>query len=191
MPHFIYCGYYYFYIEQQEKTLIEIILTKMRKYKIQSSILTMLMMVRSNLVTKEKVKKAYEGKLKDDVDWEGYEAPINDDLEDFLMNLCNQKEVKYELVSSFFTPKLTDEELKLVQEGNEEHLKTYMDYFDGKNPDVDVEEMKKSNSEAKYVHGGCVRITIPLKTEIIQNEDEVSSAKKKTHEEKTKSCCII
>ena len=30
------------------------------------------------------------------------------------------------------------------------------------NPDVDVEEMKQSNSKSKYVHVYCERITIPL-----------------------------
>ena len=71
MPHFIYCGYYYLRKERREK-LKEIILTKMRKYDIQSSILTMLYMRRWKLVTKEKVKKAAEGKLKNDIDWRSY-----------------------------------------------------------------------------------------------------------------------
>ena len=79
-----------------------------------------------------------------------------------MINLQKQKEVEYEEVRSFFTPKLTNEELKLVQEGNEEHMKTYFNYLDGKNPDVDVGEMKKSDSRSKYVHGQCSRITIPL-----------------------------
>ena len=54
MPHFIYCRRHYFYNEEKFK---EIILTKMRKYGIQSSILTMLDVYRINLITKEKVKK--------------------------------------------------------------------------------------------------------------------------------------
>ena len=48
-------------------------------------------------------------------------------IERFLINLKNQKEVKYESVESFF--KLTNKELKLVQEGNEVHLNTYLDQF--------------------------------------------------------------
>ena len=43
-----------------------------------------------------------------------------------LLNLC--EEVEYETIWSFFTPKLTSEEMKLVQERNEEHLKTYHDH---------------------------------------------------------------
>ena len=160
MPHFIYCGYYYYY--HQEK-LKEMILTKMRKYGIQSSILTMLGMERLSLVTKETVKKAAEGKLKNDPNWQDCEESINDDLERFLINLQNQKEVKQEDVLSFFTPKLTNEELKLVQERNQEHLNTYWVYdLNGRNPDVDVEEMKKSDSKSKYVHGVCLRSTVHL-----------------------------
>ena len=66
MPHFIYCRTHYFYNEEKFK---EIILTKMRKYGIQSSILTIVNMYRWKLVTKEKVKKAAKGKLKKDPDW--------------------------------------------------------------------------------------------------------------------------
>ena len=173
MPHFIYCGFHY--IVEEEK-LEEMILTKMRKNEIQSSILTALIMGRWNLVTKEKVKKAAEGKLKNDEDWGYYEGSINDDLERFLINLQNQKEVEYEEVHSFFTPKLTNEELKLVQEGNEEHLKTYRTYdIEGLNPDVDVEEMKKSDSKSKYVHGRCWRRTILLRLETSEDEDQTES----------------
>ena len=93
MPHFIYCGDYYF---EREEKLKEIILTKMRKYGIQSSLLTMLYMARWNLVTKETVKKAAEGKLKNEKLWKRYEGSINDDLERFLINLQNQKEMREE-----------------------------------------------------------------------------------------------
>ena len=132
-------------------------------------------MVRWNLVTKEKVKKAYKGELKNDEDWKYYKGSINDDLERFFINLQNQKEVKYEYVRSFFTPKLTNEELKLVQAGNKEHLETY--FF--RNPDVDLEEMKKSDSKSKYVHVDCCRLTFPLSLETRdKTEDEVPVAKK-------------
>ena len=76
--------------------------------------------------------------------------------------------------------KLANEELKLVQEGNEEHLNTYLDYFFGRNPDVDVEEMKKSDSKSKYVHVNCVRWTIHLSLRTIETE--------KTQDIR---CCII
>ena len=173
MPHFIYCGGYYFHSQERRENMKEMLMAKMRKYGIHSSILTTLGMWRRKLVTKEKVKKAAEGKLKNDEDWKYYEGSINDDLERFIINLQNQIDVKPEDVFSFLTPKLTTEELKLVQEGNEEHLKTYSYYFNGKNPDVDVEEMKKSDSKSKYVHGYCLRKTIPLSIETTANGDKV------------------
>ena len=124
----------------------------------------MLDMWRLNLITKEKTKKAYKGELKNEKYWQNYEVSINDDLERFLINLQNQEEVKYENVKSFFTPKLTNEELKLVQDRNVEHLKTYaLHCFGGANPDVDEVEMNESDSKSKYVHGLCHRLTMPLK----------------------------
>ena len=192
MPHFIYCGWDSLLEEEQTMKLKEIILAKMRKYGIESSTLTMLHMVRRNLVTKEKVKKAAEGKLKNDPDWKRYNGSINDDLERFFISLQNQREVKEEEVFSFFTPKLSTEELKFVQEGNAEHLKTYADYYIGKNPDVNAEEMKKSDSKSKYVHGQCWRYTMPLTLEPITNEDKILEKKdRKTHKEKTQHCCNI
>ena len=171
MAHFMYCGLHFHNKERGDK-LKEIILTKMRKYGIQSSILTMLQMVRYNLVTKEKVKKAAEGKLKNDLEWKDYVGSINDDMEQFWINLQNQKEVEYEDVDSFFLPKLTQKELKLVREGNKEHLMTYAEHFVGRNPDVDVEEMKKSDSKSKYVHGWCCRKTIPLALVTAETDDD-------------------
>ena len=180
MPHFIYCGYHYIPSKQEAK-LDEMLLSKMRKYRIQSSILTMLNMWRFKLITKEKIKKAVEGKLKTELYWNRYEGSINDDLERFFINLKNKKEVKYESVESFFTPKLTNEELKLVQEGNEEHLKSYS----YRNPDVDVEEMKKSDSKSKYVHGACWRMTFPLLTSQFEDEMEIEHGIETENENET------
>ena len=132
----------------------------------------MMNMLRSNLITKEKVKKAAEGKLKDDEDWKHYKGSINDDLERFFINLQDENEIKEEGVSSFFAPKLTNEEMKLIKEGNKEHLTTYLDNrIIGLNPDVDLEEMKKSNSKSKYLHVNVYRWTIPLTLEIIETKD--------------------
>ena len=49
------------------------------------------------------------------------------------------------------------------------------EYISGRNPDVDVEEMKKSDSKSKYVHGQCLRWTIPLTLETIETEDEMEA----------------
>ena len=162
----------------------------MGKYGIQSSILTLMQMWRLNLVTKETTKKGAEGQLKNEKYWKECEGSINDDLERFFINLQNQKELKEdEYGNSFFTPKLTNEDLKLVQEGNKEHLKTYFAFYDGKNPDVDVEEMNKSDSKSKYVHAMCCRLTIPLTLKTTANGDELEDINKKYKSKR--SCNII
>ena len=165
MPHLIYCGMHYFWDgkDQLRRTFLD----KMKNYGIRTAILTMLNMWRSNLVTKETVQQAYYGKLEDQIFWEKGTS-INDDLDNFFIKLENN-EIEEECVNSFFTPKLTEEELKLVEEKDEQHLSTYADHFHGINPDVDLEEMKKSDSASKYVHGPCLRDTFYLTLESIQN----------------------
>ena len=121
----------------------------------------MLEMCRQKLVTKEKAKEASEGKLKNERDWRFEEVSINDDLEMIITNLLNSKEIKEEKLLSFFTPKLTKEELKLVERDNYEHMKTYIVYL----PDVDVEKMRNSDSKDKYVHTRCIRSTKYLSLE--------------------------
>ena len=133
----------------------------MKKYAIESSMLTGLFMCRRNLITKEKAKAASEGKLES----EGQKVSINDDLEMFLKKILNSKEMMMmmwelsgaPLVGSFCTPKLTKEELKLVEVRNKDHMETYSVHLDGSNPDVEPEEMKKSDSKAKFVHVVCYR----------------------------------
>ena len=163
LPHFIYCGNHYF----DEECFELMISDTMKRYGIQSLLLTVLKMVRINLVTKEIVKLAYEGGMKGDraairfgnSDWIHEEFSINDDLESLLIKIQNDEEKIHS--QSFFTPKLTNDELKLVQQGDNKHLKTYeYDY-----PDINIEEMKKSNSKSKYVHVSCARQTFSLVNE--------------------------
>ena len=180
VPHFIYCGDHYLYTYESRSLLWNILLTKMRSYGVQSAILTMLDMYRGKLITKEKVKKAYQGKLK-----KGsikHAVSINDDLENFFVNLQNQKQIKGETVYSFFTPKLTDKEMKLVEQRNKRHLDTYWKHYKGHNPDVNDEEMKKSDSKSKYVQGLCARDTRVLTLESNEKEtteNDLSDTKKK------------
>ena len=159
ITHFIYCGDYYKSDHPLDRFMNfkKMFVTKMEKFGIQSSILTILQMERRKLITKEKAKEASEGKLINEKDWEYQEISINDDLEMFFTNFLNSKEINRKSYS-FFTPKLTKEELKLVEVENEDYLETF-DYF---YPDVDPEEMKKSDSKSKYVHGVCDRETYSL-----------------------------
>ena len=165
MAHFIYCydDYYRYGPYELFKKLKEIFLKKMRAYEIPSSILTTLHMFRLKLITKEKSKEAAEGKLKNDPDWKNYKGSINDDLDSFVKNLQNSELIDNEEVKSFFLPKLTKEELKLVEQKNFEHMETYS--YIPTVADVSVEEMKKSDSKDKYVHSECLRITEYLSLE--------------------------
>ena len=96
---------------------------------------------------------------------------MNDDLELYYENLQLKKEVEEEYVDSFFLPKLTNDELKLVEEKNLEHFESYWKKTDA---DVDIEEMKKSNSKSKYIHCRYVRGTFPLKLESNQTSEAES-----------------
>lgn len=168
-PHFIYCCYYYPYYYSPE--LQDIFLKKMRKYGIQSALLTTLCMLRKNLITKEKAKQAAEGKLKNDSIWKDYEGSINDDLESFFKNPIEEESyypykigenihfdnLKY--VRSFFLPRLSEKELKLVEEKTNEHMKTFQSK---RFADVDHNDMAMSESTDKYLHGWCERTTIYL-----------------------------
>ena len=181
MPHFIYCNFdseiacrmvmpwptVQEWREFTDKELRGIIMKKMREFGIQSSILTTIKMTRKHLITKEKEEEAAEGKLKNDPEWRLYKGSINEDLDSFMNNLPNSNEMRDEDVWSFFLPKLTKKELKLVEENNEEHLGKYLwtYYSTSRNADVDVKEMKQSDSKDKYVAFECHRKTVYLTQE--------------------------
>ena len=170
VPHFIYCsGDIFFHFGDNFKEITENILKKMREYGVPSLIITIVGMRRKYLITKEKSKEAAEGKLKNDPYWKNYDGSINDDLDSFVNYLQKSEEIENEGVSSFFTPKLTKEELKLVEQKDKEHMMTY---WRGLGADVDVEEMKKSDSKDKYVHSDCQRSTLHLSLESEQTSFE-------------------
>ena len=161
MPHFVCCVNVAVFAE-----LEELILLAMRNYGIRSALLTMLHMKRWKLITKEKSKAAYEGKLVNDEDWWYYKGSINEDLESFLSSLETEEEIKTEDVLSFFLPKLTENELKLVEEKDIDYMKTFSFGL----PDVELEEMNKSDSKDKYLQGQCLRITKLLKIDTLPSE---------------------
>ena len=162
MPHFIYCTGCSYFSKLRNGLIEKMFLRKMQEYGIQSSVLTMLHMRRRSLITKETSNLAAEGKLKNHRDWVEYPGSLNEDLDLFIDNLQNSNEIRDEEVLSFFTPKLTKEELKLVEKKNKEHMLSYLYYLGA---DVDVEEMKKSDSKDKYVFSWCQRKTVHLSLE--------------------------
>ena len=115
---------------------------------------------RQYLITKEKMESYCKGekKLKDSV---------NDDLELLFENIRLGKEPN-ERVDTYFLPKLTEEELKLVEKRDTSYLQTFTHgNFYERNPDVDETEMMVSESDSKYVRGAAYR-----KTFFIENSSE-------------------
>ena len=54
-------------------------------------------------------------------------------------------------------PKLTSKELKLIANKDQGHLKTYSVFGDGRNPDVNEDDMNLSESKSKFVYQLCLR----------------------------------
>ena len=99
---------------------------------------------------------------------EKYEkGSVNDDLESLFENIRLGKKLN-ELVETYFLPKLTEEELKLVERADRKYFQTLSEWvFNEENPDVDKTEMMLSESDSKYVRGVSER-----KTFVIENSSE-------------------
>ena len=84
-------------------------------------------------------------------DWRGQplKESVNDDLESVFENLKLGIEPESD-ADTFFVPKLTREELKLVDQADQDYFQTFYHF---KNPDVKDEEMKLSESNSKYISG--------------------------------------
>ena len=128
------------------------ILKGMKKYKIKKVMLTTIRIERRYLITKEKMEDYSDGKLypKDSV---------NDDLESIFEDVQNGKEPAYD-VRTYFLPKLTKEELEMVEKKDENFMETFFGLPEI--VDVDEEEMKASESDSKYVYGQGRRTTITI-----------------------------
>ena len=83
---------------------------------------------------------------------------VNDDLESLFQNIRLGKEPDEKWVYTYFLPKLTEEELELVERRDTSYLQT----FSGRNPDVDETEMMLSESDSKYVQGYSWRRTFVI-----------------------------
>ena len=151
----VYAGSYY----DREDRLRSILFDEMKKQKIKSVMVTSIDMYRVELITKEKMETYCKG----EETWGKYS--VNDDLE-FLFENIRLGEEPDEYVYSYFLPKLTEKELKLVEKRDPSYLLT----FDSRNPDVNEAKMLLSESDSKYVTGFSSR-----KTFVIENSFENSS----------------
>ena len=118
--------------------------------RIKSVMVTYLNMGRWNLITKEKMENYCKGK-------DDEQVSVNDNLESLFQDLRLGKEPDEHTVQSYFLPKLTKEEFKMVQSKDPIYLET----FSSSNPDVKEIEMMLSESDSKFVDGYCLRRTYP------------------------------
>ena len=157
MPHLILCGFTF--NSNMACQLIDVILPAMKEHGIGSLILTRLEMVRNKLIIKEYSRMAFLKQLNNDADWNNYEGSIYDDLESFQNNLLFQEKINDENVNSLFMPKLTKDELKLVDKKDNDFMESFMSKFQA---DVNEAEMAASESDSKFLHGQCFRETTVL-----------------------------
>ena len=131
----------------------------MSRSKISSIIVTLLRLGRIHVITKETMIDFYKGKMSDD---KGDKESANEDLESFMNRLQTAGYVKEEECVSYFLPKLNEHEVNLLEKSDEKYLKTFGWYYKGEDPDVDDEEMSKSESKSKFIRSLCVRHTFEL-----------------------------
>ena len=127
--------------------------------KIPSIMVTLLRLGRIHVITKETMIDFYKGKMSDD---KGDKESANEDLESFLNRLRTEEHVKEEECVSYFLPKLSEHEVNLLEKSDEKYLKTFGWYYKGEDPDVDDDEMSKSESKSKFIRSLCVRYTFEL-----------------------------
>ena len=126
---------------------------------------TRIYLERWNLITKEEMESYCKGE-----NWK--KDSVNDDLESLLENIRLGKESD-EKVSTYFLPKLTKEELELVERRDTNYLQN----FQGPNPDVGEAEMMLSESDSKYVLAISRRRTYVIET-LSENSSEKQSCLK-------------
>ena len=113
--HFVFASNHYLDIDpfypymsvEVEDRLISSILAGMKKYKINSVMVTIFFMRKRNIITKEAMEKYCKGE-------ECRKNSVNDDLESFFEDIRLGKE-PHEDATTYFLPKLTEEEMELVE----------------------------------------------------------------------------
>ena len=146
--HFVYTGHPFV-----EDNLKSIILKGMKKYKFKMVMATRISLRRRKVITKERMENYCKGKY--------YEKQsVNDDLESLLHDLQLGSKPD-ELVGTYFLPKLTTEELKLVDNCSV-HNEFWNTFLNGVLADVNKDEMNASESKSKFVYAWGERSTFTI-----------------------------
>ena len=114
---------------------------------------TMILMERRKLITKEKMESYCKG------NGELEKEEVNDDLESVFDDIRLGKNPDDD-VRTYFLPKLTKSELKLIERRDYNFMDTFL-YK--KAADVSKAEMEASESDSKFVRAFGIRITFTIK----------------------------
>ena len=107
------------------------------------------------------MKDFYKGNIRSNNSEFSWEESVQEDLESFFDKLKIGK-AEREDIATYFFPKLTNEEMQLVEMKDPDHLQEYVWHFIDRPVDVDAEEFEESESDSKYVRAKCVRYTFLL-----------------------------
>ena len=135
----------------------------MKKYKVKEVMLTIICLWRQRLITNEKMEKYCNGK-------KDRKESVNDDLEKLFEDIKLGKEPDG-WVRTYFLPKLTNEELSLVERKDRDFMKIF---FWGTNADVEKAKMMLSKSDSKFVGGWGHRKTFTIENSLPENRTEES-----------------
>ena len=120
---------------------------------------TSILLLRRYLITKEKMELYCKGE-------EDEKDSVNDDLESLFENIRLGKEPD-EYVWTYFLPKLTEEELKLVERRDTSYLQTFLHSL---NADVNETEMMLSESDSKYIYEFSYRRTFIIENSSLKHK---------------------
>ena len=167
--HFVYAGCFYFIGELVR--LRSFLRQRMKKFKMKKTMLTKIYMMQTYLITKEVMEKF----CKREFTFSSMKVSVADDLEELFEKIRRGKKSHLgkkldDEVWTYFLPKLTREELKLVAKKDPSYMAKFSGPFhedsDERNPDkIDVSEadMEASESDSKFVRGVCRRVTFKIK----------------------------
>ena len=155
-PHFIYAGgyrlYLHFYVDPEHRRR-SFFRELMKKYQIKTVMMSIIYMKKNRLITKEKMISYCKGEN------EIHQMSINDDLEAMFEDLKLGERPSYSN-QTYFLPKLTEHEMALAETADKNYFQTFYDgVYGAKNPDVNEDEMRMSESKSKFIHGDCQRKT--------------------------------
>ena len=146
--HILYAGGNYWY---EEHRLELFIVEGIKKYNIKKVMVTKIDMWRRNLITKEKMENYCKGE-------KSTKESVNDDFESLFEDIRLGKKPKSQM-GTYFLPKLTTQELKLVARKRDSFMHTFLFKMGA---DVSEAEMKLSESDSKFVRGICRRKTFTI-----------------------------